>query len=89
MSASAAFLITGVAMGLIPPPQPSEGSADSRRMRPKGSCNHNFVGELAASGLDDGAYPSQKNFVGRRISGGRLLCTGQLSAVCSSTSRCG
>src|SRR5207249_12082072 len=35
------------------------------------------------------AYPSQKNFVGRWISGGRLLCTGQLSAVCSSTSRCG
>src|SRR5437667_4488646 len=24
--------------------------------------------------------PSQKNFVGRWISGGRLLCTGQLSA---------
>src|SRR5438046_2535529 len=33
--------------------------------------------------------PSQKNFVGRLISSGRLLCTGQLSAVCSSTSRCG
>src|SRR4029077_9986302 len=35
------------------------------------------------------SYPSQKNLVGRRISGGRLLWTGQLSAVCSSTSRCG
>src|SRR4030095_15866046 len=34
-------------------------------------------------------HPSQKNFIGRLISEGRLLCTGQLSAVCSSTSRCG
>src|SRR5438876_5249450 len=33
--------------------------------------------------------PSQKNFVGRLISAGKLLCTGQLSAACSSTSRCG
>ena len=33
--------------------------------------------------------PSQKNFVGRSISGGRLLCTGQLSAALSSKARCG
>src|SRR5207245_2998016 len=33
--------------------------------------------------------PYQKNFVGRLISGGRLLCTGQLRAVRSRTSRCG
>ena len=34
-------------------------------------------------------YPSQKNFVGRLISGGRLLCTGQFSPVCSRIFRCG
>src|SRR5205085_11650748 len=32
-------------------------------------------------------YPSQKNFVGRLISGGRLFFTGQLTAVCSNTAR--
>src|SRR6202045_2791809 len=39
--------------------------------------------DVALPGSKVAAYPSQKNFVGRLISGGRLLCTGQLSAVCS------
>src|SRR5262249_39985171 len=38
---------------------------------------------------NDKGHPSQKNFVGRSISWGKLLWTGQLSAVCSSTLRCG
>jgi len=47
-----------------------------------------FDCEIPHSVRDDkSAFP--KKFVGRLISGGRLLCTGQLSAVCSSTSRCG
>src|SRR4029077_4628586 len=45
--------------------------------------------DVALPGSQVAAYPSQKNFVGRLISGGRLLCTGQLSAVCSRISRCG
>src|SRR3984893_13846273 len=44
---------------------------------------------ICMSNADERAQPSQKNLVGRLISGGRLLCTGQLSAVCSRISRCG
>src|SRR3977135_3726222 len=44
---------------------------------------------MRADGAARRPYPSQKNFVGRSISGGRLLCTGQLSAALSSNARCG
>src|SRR5207302_4495050 len=54
-----------------------------------GACPELVEGLGMTNQLPVRLAPSQKNFVGRLISGGKLLCTGQFSAVCSNTSRCG